>query len=69
MKKLYKIWRITETTAYPFVDVVSVTIWYRNDLVSTDKDRLETLCHYLNFISTEDVRYEVREDVNASLLA
>jgi hypothetical protein len=56
---LYKIWWTYKGKKYAMVDVISATIYYRHQLVSTDYDRLKRLCDHLNFIACEDESYEV----------
>jgi hypothetical protein len=61
MVKLYKIWQ-TKRTPYALVDVITVLIYYRDEVISTNLSKLQKLCDHLNFIAAEDEHYEVLED-------
>lgn len=68
MKKLYKIWQISDRWSYPLVDVITATIYYRDEVVSIDLPKLQRLCNYLNRIADDNVHYEVRQDVDVGSL-
>ena len=70
---LYEIWRIDMSARqvckygsftnkeYPLLAVLSATIFYRDDVVSMDLEKLQVRCEHLNFCADEDERYEIRE--------
>jgi len=60
---LYKIWWFYKDKKYAMVDVINATIYYRDQLVSTDYYKLKSLCDHLNFIACEDESYEVIGEV------
>lgn len=67
MKKLYTIWRVTDTYENPMTDFLTVVRWRRDQLVSRDYDKIKGFCDYLNEIAYEDERYEIREEVRLTV--
>ena len=45
---------------YPMTKFISQTIYYRDQIVSNNIDKLNELCCYLNEICCEDEAYEIR---------
>lgn len=73
MKKLYKIWCIRhpdnsgyDRSPYALEQVISVLLYYRDEVVSTNYDKLKLLCDRLNFMAGTDEHYEIREDASVA---
>ncbi|RJQ24598.1 hypothetical protein C4577_07455 [Candidatus Parcubacteria bacterium] len=60
MDKLYEIWYVGYTS-YPMLKTITVTNYQRNQLISTNRDKLQDECDYLNHICDADEYYEIRE--------
>lgn len=61
-KRLYQIWQVKESPyAYALVDVITALVYTRDQVISTDYEKLQKLCDRLNFMAGEDERYEVRD--------
>jgi len=60
MKILYKIWQ-TKGTPYSLVSVIGGTPYYRDQVISTDKQKLQILVDSLNRTAYEDRHYEILE--------
>lgn len=59
---LYRIWHVGKHT-YPLEQVISVLIYYRDEVVSIDQAKLQKLCDHLNFCKDDDESYEVRAEL------
>lgn len=58
--KLYQIWHVGKQV-YPLIDIITVIPEYRNDVISTDVEKLQRVCDHYNRIGYDDARYEIRE--------
>lgn len=60
---LFEIWLIGPSYSYPLTKIIDILShrWTRDQVRSTDKQKILNNAEYLNFISNEDERYEVRE--------
>jgi len=61
MRKLYKIWHIGKNT-YPLEQILIILTLYRDEVISTDLNKLQKVCNKLNYCKDDDEYYEIREE-------
>jgi len=68
MSKVYEIWQV-RPQAYPLTYVISVMSGlYRDDVISTDRNKLEGTLKWLKATSPSNCAHEIREHVAEKFL-
>ncbi len=57
---LYEIWHVGKET-YPLERILSVIVEYRDQIISTNYEKLKITCDHYNRIQYDDAYYEIRE--------
>jgi hypothetical protein len=60
-KKLYEIWHVTDRICYVLKKYLSVLPWTRDEVISTDLEKLRRNCQRMNACACEDEEYIIRE--------